>query len=559
MRIARTCRNFDVDLQLADGEDLRIGGRSAAGDAHTSSMVDLGLARRYQDFLHVAFRDGRTATIGPEKSGLRRIASSLSDSLFVREVRELFLSTLDRAGERDTLRIRLRIHDPALLALPWELLLHPRTGLYLGSSRLTPVLRHIPLGQPVAPHVPSGQFHVLAVAASPGDLSPLDIAEEREVLSQAFCGAEASGGRLTWLEDATLEGLREALLREDFHALHFASHADIAGDDGVLALMDARGRRRLVDGARLAALLANHPHLRFVVLNACKSGMVAADQGNLAMTLVQAGQTAVVAMQFSVSDETARDFTSTFYKALARGLPIDGAVAEARLQLFLENRVDFAAPVLYLRSDASAPLAVEEPPESPPAPAGVDRSGAKDRSHGAPDHPHFVPPDGAAHGAPGAASVMLIYADRQSAGAGLDDGEAPRAALEVFLAPLVLQGSIRLLGAHMLSADPGGDRTLNAWVQTADLVLLLVTPGFFANPRCRQLTALALSGPAVVLPVLVSSTDYQHSDIARLVPAPRNRIPVYSWRRREEAWTEVAKVVRHVVAQILSHREKART
>ena len=49
--------------------------------------------------------------------------------------------------------------------------------------------------------------------------------------------------------------------------------------------------------------------------------------GGMAQGLVQQGATAVVAMQFPISDPAAMMFTGKFYGALAAGLPVDQAVS----------------------------------------------------------------------------------------------------------------------------------------------------------------------------------------------------------------------------------------
>jgi hypothetical protein len=50
----------------------------------------------------------------------------------------------------------------------------------------------------------------------------------------------------------------------------------------------------------------------------------------MAQRLVQQDCTAVVAMQFPISDGAATAFTGEFYAALADGMPIDQAVTSAR-------------------------------------------------------------------------------------------------------------------------------------------------------------------------------------------------------------------------------------
>jgi hypothetical protein len=70
----------------------------------------------------------------------------------------------------------------------------------------------------------------------------------------------------------------------------------------------------------------------------------------MAQGLVQQDCTAVVAMQFPISDGAATTFTGEFYGALADGFPVDQAATSARKALIAEYAAEWATPVLFLRS-----------------------------------------------------------------------------------------------------------------------------------------------------------------------------------------------------------------
>ena len=86
-----------------------------------------------------------------------------------------------------------------------------------------------------------------------------------------------------------------------------------------------------------------------VVLNACRSARTDALDpfGGLAQGLVQQDATAVVAMQFPISDRAAMAFTSDFYGSLVDGLPVDQAItmgALVALKLAGKQRWVFLGP-----------------------------------------------------------------------------------------------------------------------------------------------------------------------------------------------------------------------
>ncbi len=71
-----------------------------------------------------------------------------------------------------------------------------------------------------------------------------------------------------------------------------------------------------------------------------------------AATLVRSGIPAVIAMQHAITDRAAIEFSQTFYESLADGLPVDGAVSEARkaIRLGVTNTLEWGTPVLYSRA-----------------------------------------------------------------------------------------------------------------------------------------------------------------------------------------------------------------
>ena len=105
----------------------------------------------------------------------------------------------------------------------------------------------------------------------------------------------------------------------------------------------------------LSMLLGDQTSLRLVVLNSCKAARTTLTDpyGGIATTLVAMGVPAVVAMQFSISDEAAIVFAEELFTSLiGRQYPVDAAVAEARKAVFMKvSEVEWATPVLFLRTD----------------------------------------------------------------------------------------------------------------------------------------------------------------------------------------------------------------
>ena len=106
----------------------------------------------------------------------------------------------------------------------------------------------------------------------------------------------------------------------------------------------------------------------------------------MAQGLVQQDCTAVVAMQFPISDGAATTFTAEFYGALADGFPVDQAATSARKALIAEYAAEWATPVLFLRAPdgrvfdhiVAQPTVTAVPTPLPPS-SGKTRSGRRRR------------------------------------------------------------------------------------------------------------------------------------------------------------------------------------
>jgi len=95
-----------------------------------------------------------------------------------------------------------------------------------------------------------------------------------------------------------------------------------------------------------------------VVLNSCLGAKGSGTDvfSSTASILVRRGVSAVVAMQYEISDRAAVEFARSLYEALADSMPVDAAVAEARkaVSLALNNTVEWGTPVLFMRSPDGA-------------------------------------------------------------------------------------------------------------------------------------------------------------------------------------------------------------
>ena len=148
-------------------------------------------------------------------------------------------------------------------------------------------------------------------------------------------------------------------------------------------------------------MLQDESSLRLVVLNACegaRSSHVDPFSG-VAASLVNFDIPAVIGMQFEITDAAAIAFSQSLYTGLARGLPIDTALAPARRAIIgAMLATEFATPVLFLRDgDARLFDIADAPAEIPvviPAAAPMEAAAVEEVKQAPAAAPIAVPVDG---------------------------------------------------------------------------------------------------------------------------------------------------------------------
>ncbi len=387
--------NFDLEIGPGKGGIYPTAVRLPAGAVRGTLRFpfDKQTLELYLSKLETALlrsRAGRRQALLPQEEAIRDFGTALFDGLITGDVRALYDQQHAKARQQKMgVRIRLLVEAPDLATLPWEYLRDPRQADFLCLSPQTPLVRYVKIPQPLEPLKVQPPLRILGMIASPGDQDPLDVAGEQARLSAALGPLEAQGiVKLRWVQGQTWQALQEAIWRGPWHVFHFIGHGgfDAKADEGKLALADPQGKTHLLPGSQLGRLLANG-NLRLVVLNACE-GAKGSDRDLFSSTgasLVRREIPAVVAMQAEISDAAALQFTSTFYKALAYGIPVDAALSEARTAIWISiaNTLEWGTPVLYLRApdgvlfDVATPLTapsgpiVQSPRSAPPQPQPV--------------------------------------------------------------------------------------------------------------------------------------------------------------------------------------------
>ncbi|XXX81951.1 TIR domain-containing protein [Sorangium sp. So ce134] len=130
--------------------------------------------------------------------------------------------------------------------------------------------------------------------------------------------------------------------------------------------------------------------------------------------------------------------------------------------------------------------------------------------------------------------------------------EALRDELETHLALLKREGILQTWHDRRIGASAEWAGQIDRNLDEAEVILLLISADFLASNYCfdkemKRALERHHAGQAHVIPVLLRKTDWHSAPFARLQALPRNARPVTSWQDRDEAWTDVAKGIRHAV------------
>lgn len=276
----------------------------------------------------------------------------LFEAVFSGDIEHLFRSSLDIAARTGKgLRVRLRLpEDSTLHGMPWEFLFDTESRVFLSVREHTPIVRYLPVAQPIPPIMVEGPLRVLVALSSPTDHPRLDIAREWDILLNALEPSIASGqlelrrvpGRCTF------DNLRDSLRRYRADIFHFVGH----GIPGALVLEQEGGKGIEMQASQLHGVFPLGALPRLIVLNAC-SGAIAQDVpfSGLAQGFLRQGVPAVVAMQASITDDAALIFTRYFYRDLVEFGAVDTSLTEARLRMQGNGHpIEWGTPVLYMRA-----------------------------------------------------------------------------------------------------------------------------------------------------------------------------------------------------------------
>jgi hypothetical protein len=331
-----TPHDFELQMRCLPGQTgYLVDVEATTGPATAFSSLKIS----HPDFIELY---GNVLAAAADYDSREKFGRRLFKEVFVEAVRDRWVDCRARAeaaGRR--LRLRLRIEDPELAVLPWELLYDDD---FLSASGDVYVSRYFPVSEP-RPSVLNGKAKVLVIVESPPDQPVQDELLDR--LKTSLGGLDERFATPVVLDNPDIAGINTEMLK-GYEVVHYVGHGK---KDAVQ--MAASGDWVVKDAREFAALFTGNASVRLVLMNVCGGGPTTTFGliSGLGPLLAARRIPAVIAMQYNtVLQATAADFNHSFYAALAQSCPVDACVNSARRALRAQNQStrDWSTPVLYM-------------------------------------------------------------------------------------------------------------------------------------------------------------------------------------------------------------------
>ena len=357
---------------------------------------------------------------------------------------------------------------------------------------------------------------ILFLAANPKDTGRLRLDQELRDIAEGLQRAQKRDQfNLEQRLAVRTRDIQRAMLDVSPQIIHFSGHGE--GEAGLM-FEDEIGNAKFVDGAALAGLFELFAdQITCIVLNGCYSDVQAKAIGQHIPY--------VIGMNQAIGDRAAIAFAVGFYDALGAGRPIEFAYKLGCAAIRMEGLAENLTPVL-LKQSASGDATVQPKPyeSTPPMPR---------------------PP------APVANEPIEVFISYSHKDEDLKDD------LYIHLANLTRQNKIKPWQDRAIEAGTEWDAEIKARLESAGIILLLITPRFIASEYCfdkemQRAMERHAAGTARVIPIIMKPCDWQDTAFSKLQVLPKDAKPVTSWSDGDEALLDVVKGIRRAVDSLAS-------
>lgn len=133
--------------------------------------------------------------------------------------------------------------------------------------------------------------------------------------------------------------------------------------------------------------------------------------------------------------------------------------------------------------------------------------------------------------------------------------EALRDELEIHLASLKRQGVLTTWHDRRIGAGNEFDHSISEHLESADIVLLLISPYFIASDYCFEVEMKRAlerheNKQSIVIPVILHPCDWHDMPFGKLLASPTDGKPISKFPNLHDGFLEVTKAVKDAAARI---------
>jgi hypothetical protein len=133
--------------------------------------------------------------------------------------------------------------------------------------------------------------------------------------------------------------------------------------------------------------------------------------------------------------------------------------------------------------------------------------------------------------------------------------ESLRDQLETHLSSLRRQGLISSWHDRRITAGENFGKAIDSHINTADVILLLVSPDFIASDYCyeremKRALERHQQREARVIPVILRPCDWHDLSFGKLLATPKDGKPITMWPNIDEAFLDVAKAIKYALKDL---------
>ena len=134
--------------------------------------------------------------------------------------------------------------------------------------------------------------------------------------------------------------------------------------------------------------------------------------------------------------------------------------------------------------------------------------------------------------------------------------------LKKYLTPLEKLGQITIWSDIDVNAGEAWDQELQQHLESADIILLLLSPDFLAADYCysaemQRIMQRHAQGSATVIPIVLRVVHLTGMPFANLQRLPRAGRPINKWPDRDDVFHDILGELNQVIARIQMERLRA--